>query len=878
MEKVEKQNFKARATAFFDKNYAYFFAPVIVLALYTVALLCYGVYPFGKKYTLASYDLSAQICPFIEHLFAVFKGKSSLFYSHAIAGGADVTGTFLYFFLSPFSFLFLILGEGMVAHASSIVLGLKIATVSVAGVWFSKKLFQGIPDYLCIVIGIVYAYCGYTFVACTYINWVDFLIWLPFCAGAFAHMVKSGKTLPFALLVSCCIYTCFSIACFSMFVAFPVLVGYGVLCVEKEKRNLFLTKLCLAFLIAILFALPVLLPALSAYLHSGREGGLFDELWYGFTVVDGKPTTVFNKEAYLDRFGEAMYRKWSYILSDSIFLLLALVYFVRKGLKDKFAKFMLFAGVVTLIPVLVDESMLLLNMGSYMSYALRFGFLNALYFLGGACLALDGVCYRGNRAFDDTPLQSKNALHSAHGKKSWYTGYALVFFIVTALCVGFLLWYSTSDNYKNMWLPLFEGDSDMQEAIKSVSGKYAHSLGGAEMVAMLLGIVAIVAFVGFLFVAKRKLSVQTVACALALVVGVQVVFYNSQLIVGNRSTQHTDLANYRQICQTLNTEDESFFRVKDYGDKVTSNAPFTGGSNSFSVFSSVIDKKNFTVYQLFGYDGNGKNSLKSAHAKKANKSEVFGDAFLGYKYFVVPSEKKNEVASLGYMQPYVPTGANEQLRVGDYYVFENTVCFPFAYKVKTGDFKFVSPNEGNTSYRKDNQGALYKFLRGKTLTEAGETTGLVTEQTARELSAYLWQNSAQVTVTKNGVHVVVTAEFGEYLFLPFVALEGYRVRVNGREKSLCKNDLGFLCVALEAGENEVEFIYETPYVKDIVLGLGVGAFLLIALAFVQKKTRLFALLSPVIGVSAVVLATALFAFFMVFPTTVWCVKLLYLCV
>jgi hypothetical protein len=46
----------------------------------------------------------------------------------------------------------------------------------------------------------------------------------------------------------------------------------------------------------------------------------------------------------------------------------------------------------------------LLNMGSYMSYALRFGFLNALYFLGGACLCLESICYKPFCAYDGTPI------------------------------------------------------------------------------------------------------------------------------------------------------------------------------------------------------------------------------------------------------------------------------------------------------------------------------------------------------------------------------------------------------------------------------------------------------------------------------------------
>ena len=151
-----KKNFGIRLSEFLDKNYALFFAPLMAFIMYVAALYIYDVYPFGEKYTAASYDLSAQICPFIEHLFDVLDGKSTLTYSYAIVGGADVTGTFLYFFVSPFSFLFLVFGDGKVAHASSIVMIFKVMTVAFSGAWFTKKVFKDVPDYIAVAFGIIY--------------------------------------------------------------------------------------------------------------------------------------------------------------------------------------------------------------------------------------------------------------------------------------------------------------------------------------------------------------------------------------------------------------------------------------------------------------------------------------------------------------------------------------------------------------------------------------------------------------------------------------------------------------------------------------------------------------------------------------------------
>ena len=908
--KPKQQNLGKRLDAFFDKYYAYFFAPLIVAFLYIFALWQYDVFPFGDKYTAASYDLSAQICPFIEHLFDVFDGKSTLTFTYAIVGGADVTGTLLYFFVSPFSFLFLIFGDGKVAYASSIVMIFKMMTISFAGVWFAKKLFNGIPDYLCILIGVVYAYCGYTFVSNTYINWMDFLIYLPFVAGAFKRFAQTGKFFRFSVLVACCIYTCFSIACFSLFTVFPALIVYGLLCVEKERRNTFIAYLCLAFVVAILLSLPVLFPALGAYSVSGRGGNLFENLWYGYTVnsTTSSPEN-FNSSTFIDKYSQSVYRKWSYILSDSIFVVLTLVWFYRRGLKDGFAKFMVIAGVLTLLPTVVDESMNLLNMGSYMSYALRFGFLNALYFLGGACLCLENICYKPLCAYDGTLLTaqseetdetSKEGGMSALKRKTKalfrkenrsfivWSGVLLAVGIVVAI---FLVWFINGDHYK-VFVSLFAKDSKKAyDNLKYFSSSYAHSLGGLEVVIVLFIVVAIVALIGCCLIEKKKISPWLFSVVMVVVVGLQVTFYNAQLVVGNRSTQHVDLGTYQTLNEELNARDDSYFRVKDYGKKktdgwdtcLTACAPFTGGSNAFSVFSSVIDADNFVTFQLFGYLGNGKNSYKSAqNTGKSNRSDEFGDAFLGYKYFFVPEKSKSSANEKSYLKtvPVLDEQGNPvldkdgnlmQLSQDGYLVYENTIVFPLGYRVNKGGFTFAAPNTNNSTNRKKNQQALYRFLRGEELLSFTGSE-FVTPTSATELSGYLWDKAADVEVSAGKITAKVTAEKDESLLLNFVAVKGYTVTVNGKEAELVDNDLKFLLVDLEEGENEVTFTYTSPYVRYIEVGAIVGLVMLLVVAFVVKKTKLVEKLAPIISWAGIILAVGVVTFFMLFPTGVFIAK------
>lgn len=840
-----------KGSAFLKRRAGSLSALAIVFAMFMIQLAVSGVYPFGTDYVLASYDLSAQICPFIEHLFDVLDGKSSLFYSYAIAGGADVFGSLAYFFISPFSFLFLLFGDGNVYNACGIVLALKLSAAAFAGARLAEKHCKNLPAYLVAALGVVYAYCGYTFVANTYINWMDFLVYLPFCASAFIRFSRTGKFLPFSVLLSCCIYTCFSIACFSLFTVFPVLVSYGLICVEKGKKKTFIAYLCLAFFVSVLIASPLLATALAAFLKSGRNGGLFDELWYGFTTENGK--RVFDVVGYFDRSGEAIYRKASYLFSDSVFVVLTIVYFVRSKLRTPLSKFMLVAGICTLVPVVADEAMLLMNMGSYMSYALRFGFLNALYFFGGACLALNGVSYSKNTAYDGSllPIDEKKRRRSL-----------IVNAVVALVCAVALAVFVAGDLYLNLW-DRFIRDSTILESMQAFSARFDHSLGGLQVTAVLFAIVGVAASVIFTSVRRKRLGARAASLLMIFVVAVQVLFYNEQLVVGNAAT-HYNINHYKTMSAQLSEREDGYFRIKDYNDKVTANIPFTGDSNSFSVFSSVIDRDNFEVGTLFGYGGNEKNSLKSYGGN------AFGDAFLGYKYFFVNAESPEAISVPSYTRPVtVENGNGEEIGMnsGSFYMYENELTFPLGYTVADGEFRFVAEN--TSSNRAKNQLALYEFLGGS----ASGTSVSVTM--VRALSAKLWDRAAEVTVGKEGITAKATATEGEYLFMSFVASEGYTVTVNGKKAELVENDLHFISVRLEEGENVVELRYSSPYARGFALTAAVALVLLAAVALIVRKTSFMKKTAPAIAAAGIALAAGLVLFFMAFPTAVWLVKLFF---
>jgi uncharacterized membrane protein YfhO len=170
---------------------------------------------------------------------------------------------------------------------------------------------------------------------------------------------------------------------------------------------------------------------------------------------------------------------------------------------------------------------------------------------------------------------------------------------------------------------------------------------------------------------------------------------------------------------------------------------------------------------------------------------------------------------------------------------------------------------------------LYKYLRGENLKEFTNSE-FVTVKSATELSEYLWDKAADVEVSAGKIVARVTAEEGEHLLLNFVASKGYKVTVNGKSAKILDNDLKFLSVALEEGENEVVFTYSSPYVKYAAVGFGGGALALGLLWLILKKTKLIARLEGIITWAAIVVALVVVAFFMLYPTCVFAVKVIHL--
>ncbi len=915
---------------FTTKNLHFIVTALIITVICCTVFAVYKVYPFGLN-TVASYDMLAQIVPFIEHIFDVFDGKSSLFYSTAIAGGADVFGTMAYCLISPFTFIFLLFGKGNVYYGVGVVLMLKLIVISFSALIFIEKTFPDIPKNVRIVYAVLYAYCGYTFVSNTYINWMDFLIYLPFVVSGYKKIVNGGTIWQFSFFYALMIYTCFSLASFAMLIVFLIVVVH-ILFTQENKKDL-LAKSCLAFLAAVGLSLPVMVPSLISYLSSKRSTGLFDNLFNDLNATH-------------------IYRKITYIVSDAFFLLSTFVYFIKKGVKRPIERFLLTSGIILLIPVFIDESCNLLNFGSYLGYFLRFGFLHSFYaFYIAAALASD--YYKSKLV--TMPTSKKHNV--------------FCYEILILLSIGAIVYLCSADKIIDFIQTIYQ-KSD-QTASYEFYELFAHALGGLEVIAPFFCILAAILILSAIFVDKKLCNAKIVAPIICCLLCAQVIFYDVSLVKGNLyvPSRYDDYNAIHKLINENESETTDYYRIKDTTDALTADAGLTTHTNSYGVFSSVVNSKNFTATDFFGYSGNGINSAKSTGGN------FLGDMLLGYKYYYHRIEADENGADKN--DKYVSRSYLEKLDYtdrGSGVAYKNKAAFPNAFTVKSGDldlqglnyadsldklynflggegqlcdryslevtdsydseitplkdgsFKITSRIRSKDSYwflqtdfpekydikycydvefdKDDNktleQGGYiklnyYKYSSGVFNVTLKEQNNLLTiddiqkycKNCGIKVSAVydpydgdseifdLAVNNKVDYKIQNGNTFTMTAAADDdetYLFLNYVKLDGHKLTVNGKAAEFIDNSLDFMLLKLEKGQNDVVIKYTSPYPKYAVFGL-IAALILISLIIVTTKfTKIYNALRNVIYPCGIALFVAVSGFFFIYPTSVFLLK------
>ena len=108
---------------------------LLAVLLYVMVMIVENAYPFGEKCFLADdayvqYNTMLRIL--IEYIHSGY--KTTIMWNHGM--GTDIYLTALYYLLSPFNLIALVMGEHYVEQALTIIIVLKCSLVPVTGLYY----------------------------------------------------------------------------------------------------------------------------------------------------------------------------------------------------------------------------------------------------------------------------------------------------------------------------------------------------------------------------------------------------------------------------------------------------------------------------------------------------------------------------------------------------------------------------------------------------------------------------------------------------------------------------------------------------------------------------------------------------------------------
>lgn len=773
---MENTQMKTTKKNFFDniinKFGAYVLFVAMVFVLFFFLLKEYGAFPFGD-YTIANYDYLAQIAPIAENFFYFLEGKTSLFYVKNSLGGVDMFQSICFMFLSPFTFIILLFGKGHTYYAMSFILPLKIACIGCSALFYMKKRFPNLNSVVAFLIAVLYSVCGYVGTSNTYINWMDFLIYMPLLALSFKVLIDKRKLKFHAIITACMIYTCFSISCFSLLLIFPIYFVYIFIVVEKDKRKEKMTDTIVSLLYAIIASLPVLVPVLISSSHSSRNVSLF-----------GKLNDSISNDV------DHTFVKLTYIFADT-FLLIFGILAIIKNRKTKLGKFLIVGELIILAPILIDGSCYLLNMGSYNHYAMRFGFLNGFASMYTCCLYFENMDFSKSLDYIEPKTETqesenvttdsdmsdgerpkrqltfKETLCSYKPVKIFLANRKNKKFYLSLVAIGlfaFITCYFTYylkiifDNANGLYTVV---DTDRSD--HNFTSHYAHSEGGYNVIMWVFLLALILAVFAIILVKKKIVYPKILAVILCVFAIGQSTFMYATLIDGNLS----GLNNYEVVDTMIdylkeNEEDYSYYRIADYKGYVSSNVGYAKNIKTFATFSSNVDIANFNTAYNLNYISHAQGSVG---VDSGNKS-FFGSCLLGSRYMLihqndnkdkVDSKLQNTPVNWDYYRELHPIEGTS------WQIYENIYALPTCFTFTSDQDLSVDKLNGDDWF--ECMQNLYTFLGGDGL--GGEKDKLFTEYPVK-------------VVEENGMFKIQSPidYQGEY-FVKFDFPSGYEITIGG---------------------------------------------------------------------------------------------------
>lgn len=878
-----------------SNNKSTYISCCVVFFVLMIMFATQHIWPFGKN-TFGIFDLSNQIIPLATHIYDIFEGKASLFYSNRWASGMNMFASLIYFIVSPLYLLMFLGGRSNMIYLINLVVVAYFICMTISINYMMKKLFK-LNTIFQVIISLCYCFCGYILQNYTFIVWLNYLVLMPLIVVAFKRLVEKEKYLTFSFLIFAYIISCFGVGTTTMFVLLGIFYLYVLLCVGKDKRAKTLTRLTIALLFAVLISSIVIVPAwLSARLGT-RSGQLFD---YVFT--------------------SEIERGWSkkimYVILDFAFSTLSVVFAIFSNKKDKFNKFLSIVLVSLVFIHFVDACLMLLCFGINNGYYNRLDFILLTFSILAIC-----------KFFVDAQNNAVQ-VRVAENKKSWIKENwksLLAITVLVAFAVVFLtMVFDNKFNVKQIAKPIVVHNEVEDDALNILNGVLY---------------VAIPFLLIVLLFKFKQIHYKAMQIAICVLLG-------CQAVLGG-----VILANMNFDMETINATSDvvsEYYGDYDKGYGIMKNiAGYYDTSNS-SVFTSMLPQKTYDAYSYLGYDTKFNYVVTSR-----DSGTVFADSLLGVKYRMfggladdscwttidtaTSGEAKYSLQNFNFST----TGAflidqdyewdwsknslenqNKLARAmgADKDIFEivdlNSIAAGTtdtnivvnkrntyqkngiynAYAGKTGSIEILTSGENIIFYLTVDED-YYDYLKNSTIDKFVNKNAIYTihnvtfkfESEGLDLSKIHIakfdiqnyaeqfeknkQNQVEIEYYSNGCKFDIDLTENKKLFVSNINIKGMSAKINGKKAKVEDLATGFVGVNLSAGQNSVVVYYKSPILwpSIIVCILCIAIAILVVVLYNKGKLNW---LDKIVDKAYLVYGIALLCFLFVFAGVLTVVKMI----
>lgn len=837
---------------------------VIMLVIYAIN----HIYPFGTGSVVCDDMVQQSISNYTYFWDYLHSGGSkSLLFNWETAAGAQVLTTGFYI-LKPWEIIFTLLcsRDGIVAGIPFLII-FKMAMASVSMVFFLRKEFPKINEFWQILLSLSYSFSAFILIYYTNMGWIDAAFLFPFLMVALLHMFKTGKWMPYFLLLTytllLSIYISYMVFLFLLFIGFL----YLALIQPKETRKSTIIRFGVTSVFALAASAVINVPSVF-YMFRSTRYEIKSEETAGSTLMKLLNTSTTYSTTKLT----------IVLLITAIFSAFLLILFVNFKQHKKVCLFFLLSLMVLGLPVVFENINLVWHLGSYVGFPLRYMYMLIFMLICAAAYVIEN---------------ERDMLFSIKGSKN----IALFVPAIAAAAGGIFLLITRVYN-----------------EVGTVNGlKYNKLVQENCDKWMLLAFICLTLFyLLMLFAGNKKF-----ACVLMTGVMLTEIGLLANVSFGTNSSTQDRTAMYSldfetdslAMAEDLQLENDNLTRIKDMDVRLNSNFPMFFGYPSLSNFTHLVSSDMTSTMEALGYSQIYTRVIDSV-------GTLLSDALLNMKYTF--SERDLDEYEYTYLYD-----------IGDSHLYQNNMTLPFGllvgqnfmdvdivenndvflsnnelYTALTGDesdlcstetFSMDCAKEFTQTVHVDgtkhvylhvdienttkNRGAVSVVINGKkadltyfgsdinynypnnfhnelidlgvrtdediqidiySLKNVGNdikvTVGYFDYTKLEKLCTMNADNCAEVETGAKSLTAKVTVDNDEtYVFLPVTYDEGWSCTLNGEKQDIEIAMSSFMAIKLQKGENVIEMHYLPHGMKLGAIISALTLLIVIAAYFIEKK-------------------------------------------